>query len=154
LVTIRGQESGVSLEGFKNSAKGAKLAPILTSEDAVRRMIGKSEAGRPAVEAIGPDVIAAAGALDDGEKKMVGRWVKEVLAPRGWTPDRKGRVARGHAFARGTIYRRTAEEKAQATAIARLDEARRLVRLLPYPIGSVDDFLAARRAMWGEDDQG
>jgi hypothetical protein len=140
-----------SLEAFKSSAKGAKLAPILTSEDAVTRMIGKSEAGRPAVEAIAPQVAAAAVALDDEEKKMVGRWVKQVLAPRGWTPDRKGRVARGHVFARGTVYRRIAQENAQAPARAKMEELRKQVRALPGPLGTVDDFLRERRAMWGED---
>jgi hypothetical protein len=141
----------MSLDAFKRSAKGEKLAPILTSEAAVRRMVAKSEAGRPAVEAIGPEVAAAAGSLDDGEKKMIGRWVKEVLAPKGWQPDRKGRVARGNLFSRGTIYRKTSNHTSRADAQARMEELRKLVRALPQPLGTVDDFLRERRGMWGED---
>ena len=141
----------MSLISFKSSTKGSKLAPILTSEDAVKRMIAKSQAGRPAVEAIGADVQASAVPLDDDEKKMVGRWVKEVLAPRGWRPDRKGRVARGQFFARGTIYRQVSDRTAQAEARTRMESVRDLVRALPHPLGTVDDFLRDRRAMWRED---
>lgn len=141
----------MSLAAFKASAKGTRLAGILTSEETIRRMIGKSEIGRPAVEAIGKEVEAAVGSLDDEQKKLVGRWAKEILVPRGWVPDRKGRVARGNFFSRGTIYRRAAPSNSQESrALARLERARQLVRQLPHPLPSVDEFLAERRRMWGE----
>ena len=36
------------------------------------------------------------GKLDNGQKQTVCRWVKEVLAARGWKPDRSGRVSAGN----------------------------------------------------------
>ena len=80
----------MSLDQFKASPLGALIGPILNSEEAIRRMETKSASDRPAVEAIGKDIEARVGSLDDEQKKLVGRWVKEVLAPRGWRPDRKG----------------------------------------------------------------
>lgn len=110
----------MSLDTFKASATGTKLTALFRSSDTVEKMIRKSEAGRPAVEAIGKDVEAQVGALDDQQKKLVGRWAKEVLAPRGWAPDRKGRVAPGHFFVRGTAYR----VWTRATGWSRTDGAR------------------------------
>ena len=135
----------MSLESFKHSAKGAKLASLCSSEDTVRRMIRKSEAGRPAVEAIGRDVEARVGHLEDEEKKLVGRWAKEVLTPRGWTPDRKGRVAAGNFFSRGTIYRRVRPAHAKGDGAARLAAAQAIVASFSHPPMSSDELLAERR---------
>ncbi len=76
----------------------------------------KSASDRPAVEAIGKDIEARVGPLGDEQKKLVGRWVKEVLAPRGWRPIGRGgwRQAisfRGERFTVGSfrrLLRRTA----------------------------------------------
>lgn len=135
----------MSLETFKRSAKGAKLASLFSSEDIISRMIRKSEAGRPAVEAIGKDVEARVGRLDDEEKKLVGRWTREVLAPKGWTPDRKGRVAAGNFFSRGTIYRRLRPAHAKGDGGERLAAAQALVARLSRPPMSSDELLAERR---------
>ncbi len=135
----------MSLEQFKHSPAGRKVADVLASEDAIRRMESKSRASRPAVEAIGKEIEAKVGSLDDESKKMVGRWVKEVLVPRGWQPDRKGRVAAGHLFARGTIYRRAGAVRPQGDAAARLAAAKALVRRLPHRPMSADELVAERR---------
>lgn len=136
----------LSLERFKRSAPGAKLAALFSSNEAIERMIRKSEAGRPAVEAIGRDVAERVGALDDEQKKLVGRWAKEVLATRGWTPARKGRVAAGNFFARGTIYRRSAGHGLPlGDGPARLAAAQALVRALSHPVMSSDELIAERR---------
>jgi hypothetical protein len=140
----------MSLEQFKHSAAGRKIAGLLGSDEAIRGMERKSSARRPAIEAIGKEIEARVGVLDDQEKKLVGRWVKEVLVPRGWQPDRKARVAAGHFFSRGTIYRRSDARPALASGAARLAAVRALVRKLPEPPLSVDEFLAERRKMWGE----
>lgn len=140
----------MSLEQFKHSAAGRKIAGLLGSDEAIRRMEGKSSVRRPAIEAIGKEIEARVGTLDNQEKKLVGRWVKEVLAPRGWQPDRKVRVAAGHFFSRGTIYRRSDTPPPAANGAARLAAARALVRKLPEPPLSVDQFLAERRMTWGE----
>lgn len=135
----------MSLESFKTSAKGAKLAPLFSSGETVDRMVRKSEAGRPAVEAIGKEVAARVGSLDDQQKKLVGRWAKEVLEPRGWTPDRKGRVAPGHFFARGTIYRRASPAAAPLDGAARMAKVRQMVKRLPHRVLSSDELIRERR---------
>jgi hypothetical protein len=135
----------VSLEAFKQSAKGAKLASLFASNDAVSRMIRKSEVGRPAVEAIGAEVAARVGRLNNEEKKLVGRWTREVLEPRGWTPDRKGRVAAGNLFSRGTIYRRARPANARGDGPVRLAAAQTLVARLSHRPMSSDELLADRR---------
>lgn len=135
----------MSLEVFKQSAKGAKLAGLFSSEEVIGRMIRKSEARRPAVEAIGKDVEIRVGDLDDEEKKLVGRWVRQVLEPRGWTPDRKGRVAGGHFFARGTIYRRIRPAHSRGDGAARLAAAQALVARFSHPPMSADELIAERR---------
>lgn len=135
----------MSLEVFKRSAKGARLAALFASDEAVADMIRKSEAGRPAVEAIGREVEARVGRLDDDEKKLVGRWAREVLEPRGWTPDRKGRVAAGHFFSRGTIYRRRRPAHAKGDGAERLAAAQALVARMSHPPINSDELLADRR---------
>jgi hypothetical protein len=135
----------VSLRHFKTSALGAAIGAILCSEEAIRRMESKSASDRPAVEAIGKDIEARVGPLDDEQKKLVGRWVKEVLAPRGWRPDRKGRVAAGNLFSRGTIYRRTVPPPLSEGGATRLAAAQALVRKLSHPPMRSEDLLAERR---------
>lgn len=135
----------MSLESFKRSAAGSKLAALFSSEETVERMIRKSEAGRPAVEAIGPDVQRLVGSLDDQEKKLVGRWAKEILEPRGWTPERKGRVARGNLFSRGTIYRRRQSTRDASDPHERVARARALVAQMAHPIMGPEELIAERR---------
>jgi len=139
----------MSLEQFKHSPAGRKIAGILTSDDAIHRMENKSRASRPAVEAIGTEIAARVGSLDDEAKKMVGRWVKEVLAPRGWQPDRKGRVAAGHFFSRGTIYRRVGQQSPPSDGASRLAAARAILAQMPGRPMSSDELLAERRRAFG-----
>lgn len=134
----------MSLEAFKRSVKGRELAELFSSETVVQEMIRKSEAGRPAVEAIGPEVERRVGSLDDQQKKLVGRWAKEVLASRGWKTDRKGRVARGHFFNRGTIYRKDGGASSP-DGRARLAAAQRIVRAMKHPIMGSEELIADRR---------
>jgi len=141
----------VSLEEFKASPLGVLIAEILKSEAMIRRMEIKSAADRPAVEAIGETIEARVGALDDDQKKLVGRWVKEVLAPRGWRPDRKGRVAAGHFFSRGTIYRAVAAPGPSEDGAARLAAAQALVRRLPHPPMRSHELISERRRAFGDE---
>ncbi|HEX9932830.1 MAG TPA: hypothetical protein VGB08_08320 [Allosphingosinicella sp.] len=135
----------MSLETFKGTAKGAKLASLFASTEMVDLMIRKSEAGRPAVEAIGSEVAARVGSLDDTEKKLVGRWAREVLEPRGWAPDRKGRVAPGNFFSRGTIYRRLRPRPAGGDGAMRLAAAQALVARFSQPPMNSEELIAERR---------
>jgi hypothetical protein len=139
----------MSLDQFKASPLGALIGPILSSEEMIRRMETKSASDRPAVEAIGRDIETRVGALDDEQKKLVGRWVKEVLAPRGWRPDRKARVAAGNFFSRGTIYRRAAPPVPSQDGAARLAAARALVRELAHPPMRSDELIRQRRLAFG-----
>ncbi len=135
----------MSLDDFKHSAAGRRIADLLASEDAIRRMENISRADRPAVEAIGKEIESRVGTLDDDDRKMVGRWVKEVLARRGWLPDRKGRVAAGNFFARGTIYRRAGQPTRPAGGAARLAMARALLSQMPTRPVTSDELVAERR---------
>jgi hypothetical protein len=141
----------VSLQDFKSTKTGALVGSILTEPSALARMEAKSREGRPAVEAVGARIAEKVGSLDDEQKKLVGRWVKQVLEPRGWRPVKKGRVAPGNMFARGTVYRRhTLVDAALNTtpppsATERLAAARAILATMPYPIMTSEELIAERR---------
>lgn len=138
--------NAMNLAEFQMTKNGAIIGEILTKDTSLLAMIAKCEAQRPAAEAIGTHIEDAVGTLTDHEKKLVGRWIKQLIAPHGWEPDRKGRVAKGHFFNRGTIYRRTSRPAPLAADSAKnVRRAQKLAAALPYPIPSVDDFIAARR---------
>ncbi|WP_353217690.1 hypothetical protein [Sandarakinorhabdus sp.] len=148
---------------FAASRRGHLLVGILQQPEVLTRMVAAANADRPAVEVIDPDVAALIGALSDDEKKAAGRVVKRFLAPHGLRPFKKGkRVLGGKVFSRGTVYRQVlppagaggsfpsqaggfGDPIAAAKAIlaaGRLDNGRQL--------DTVEDFLAERRAMWGD----
>lgn len=135
----------MSLEAFKHSRKGERIAPILASEAELAKIEAKARAGRPAVEAIGARIASEVGSLSDQEKKLVGRWVKEVLVGRGWKPIKKGRVVAGNLFSRGTIYRKQADVvPSRASAAERVAAARAILAQSPYPIMSSEELIAER----------
>ena len=136
----------MSLQQFKLSRSGAKIGSLLTSSAAIQEMETKSRANRPAVEAVGKAIADRVGSLSDDEKKLIGRWVKEILVPRGWKPDRKGRVATGHFFARGTIYRPSAPPSQSSNGAARLAAAQAIVTQMPHDAMTSDELIAERRA--------
>ena len=138
----------MSLQAFKQTRTGALVGSILTTQDALARMEAKSREGRPAVEAVGARIAETVGNLDDEEKKLVGRWVKQVLEPRGWKPSKKGRVAPGNLFSRGTVYRRPAQNspaEQRKSAVERIALARAILAQSPYPIMSSEELIAERR---------
>lgn len=135
----------MSLHQFKISPLGAIIGSILTSEEMIRRMETKSASNRPALEAVGKDIEARVGPLDDQQKKMIGRWVTDILAPRGWRPDRKGRVAAGNFFSRGTIYRRGVPPAPAEEGAMRLKAAQALTRKLSHLPLSSSEFIRERR---------
>lgn len=136
----------MSLETFKLSRPGMHIAPILSAPDNIAAMEEKSRAGRPAVEAVGAEIARNVGPLDDQEKQHVGRWVKQVLATRGWVPDRPGiRVAPGHLFARGTIYRRSGHGMInRASGAARFAAAVAILAQSAQGVMSSDELIAER----------
>ncbi|MFM2410844.1 MAG: hypothetical protein RL481_1672 [Pseudomonadota bacterium] len=148
----------MSLQSFKHSKTGALVGSILTTQEAVARMEAKSREGRPAVEAVGARIAEKVGDLDDEEKKLVGRWVKQVLEPYGWTPAKKGRVAPGNLFARGTVYRRShvaivdPKTTPRRSAAERVAAARAILATMPYPIMSSEELIADRRREFERDE--
>ena len=133
----------MSLKNFQQSQNGVALAGILTRPDMIKAMEAASAQARPAAEAVGPAVAEAVGTLGDTEKKLVGRWIREVMAARGWRPDRKVDVRPGHFFRRGTVYRRP-DPSDDAAPPPWLQEARDAVAALGNP-GTVSDMIATRR---------
>ena len=136
----------MSLQQFKRSGAGAKIGPLLTSPAAILAMENKSRANRPAVEAVGKDIEDCVGSLSNDEKILVGRWVKEILVPLGWRTDRKVRVAAGHFFSRGTVYRPSAPPLQPSGGAARLAAAQAIVARMAHNILTSDELIAERRA--------
>lgn len=134
----------MSLKAFQQSQDGQVLAPILTRPDMVLAMEKASMAARPAAEAVGSAIASAVGSLTDTQKKLVGRWIREVLGARGWRPLRKADVKPGNFFRRGTVYRLDAVAGPPSEAPAWLAEAHKAVGALVRP-GSVSEMLADRR---------
>lgn len=133
----------MSLQNFKASKIGTLVGSILTAPDAVAQMEEKSRADRPAVEAVGAELAVRLGDLADDDRKLVGRWVKEILGSRGWVPDRKGRVAAGNLFNRGTIYRHAgAVQRTQRTG--GLAKARALMAIMPHKVMTSEELIATR----------
>lgn len=138
----------MSLQAFKQSKSGALVGSILKTQDALAQMEAKSREGRPAVEAVGARIAETVGKLDDEEKKLVGRWVKQVLESRGWIPSKKGRVAPGNLFSRGTVYRPCAQNSSaelRPSAAERIASARAILAQSPHPMMSSQELIAERR---------
>lgn len=153
----------MSYARFKASDLGQALAPILTNPQTIDEMEALSRKGRPAVEAIGAQVATLQPDIDDTGKQHVGRLVRDALAARGLKPVRSARVRPGNLFAWGAVYGPIVTRPAASSSSANLrdsasiedfdtwiDEVRKLVAIAPRPLASVDEFLAERRADWGE----
>lgn len=128
------------------------VSTLLEEPRVLDEMEALSRSGRPAVQAIGKRVGALVPDLDDTGKQNVGRLVRTALAGRGWKPGRKARVAPGHFFSWGAVYRHAGLPVKADTggAPARMAALREMVRSLPGDPPSVDEFLEARNAIWGQ----
>jgi hypothetical protein len=97
----------MTFDEFKASEKGQKVKAILFAHDWQVEMVCLSKHGLPAAQAVGAEIGAKVGDLDDTEKQHVGRWIRDVMAEKGWKVGMKGaRVAPGNYFSRAAIYRR------------------------------------------------
>ncbi len=83
------------------------LAEFLAEESTVAAMVHASAAERPAVEAIGPDLLRLFGdrVRPNPVKQHIGRLVKPVMEAQGFRPYKRSRVARPSMFTEGTVYR-------------------------------------------------
>ena len=97
----------MTFDEFKASPNGKIVGSILAEHDWQIEMICLSKHGLPAAQAVGAEIEARVGELDDTEKQHVGRWIRDVMAEHGWKVDSKGaRVAPGNYFTRAAIYQR------------------------------------------------
>ncbi|HZF93710.1 MAG TPA: hypothetical protein VEZ20_02440 [Allosphingosinicella sp.] len=150
----------MSLEGFKESKRGAKVAPLLANASVLAEMEQLSQGGEPAVLALERRANELP-SLSDTEKQHVGRWIRDVLAERGWRPKRRKRIGGSRVFTSGAVYGRSAPERsadtpnagpagsippAAAGTVARVAHLRALVAQLETPPPTVDEFLAWKRA--------
>lgn len=153
----------MSYAQFKTSDLGEALAPILTDPHTIDEMEALSRNGRPAVEAIGARVASLQPDIDDTGKQHVGRLVRDALAARGLKPVRSARVRPGNLFAWGAVYGPIVTQPPAAPSSAGprtpatiedfdawIGEVRMLIATAARPLASVDEFLAERRAEWGE----
>ena len=74
--------------------------------DILREMSAFCRHGLPAVRVVGKQLLALGiKPADDETKKMIGRWIREIMERQGWTTWRPGKVPRGNLFSTGMIYR-------------------------------------------------
>ena len=148
----------MTLEEFKRSKSGQRLAPLLSDPATVARMEAMTREGRPAVKAIDEAVATEVGELSNVERQHVGRWVRDVLGRRGLRPVRQVEWRGGRAFSSGAVYAPvrpvTAAARPDSSPAERMAKAREILsagrRDATKPLDTVDDFIAARRTMWGE----
>jgi hypothetical protein len=150
----------MSLDGFKESKRGAKVAPLLSSPSVLAEMEQLSHGGEPAVLALERRAEELP-RLTDTEKQHVGRWIRDVLAERGWRPQHRKRIGGSRLFTSGAVYGRPAPERpsqppdaapagnapsSAAGTAARVAHLRALVAQLETPPPTVDEFIAWKRA--------
>lgn len=146
----------MSFADFAGSPKGDRIGAILKAS--IPQLVRYSEAGRPALLAVAPQIAKAGVALTDTEKQHVGRWVHRLLGPRGWRPADKKRLPKGCLFRTASVYERVdgttpAAVRARvpqpaakaADPAERLASARARARALPVRPPSVSRFVADKR---------
>jgi hypothetical protein len=110
LLVVLGREievpSDFGLTEFRASKMGRKVGAVLTDPENVRDMIALCRNDIAAVRGVGRQLLKLGlRPADEQAKKLIGRWVKEIMATKGWEPMRSGKIPRGHLFSTGTIYR-------------------------------------------------
>ena len=87
------------------------LSEFLAEESTVRAMVAASESGRPAIEAIGSDLLRQFGdrVRPNPVKQRIGRLVRPIMELHGFEPHKRRRSAKSALFTAGTVYRRESE---------------------------------------------
>ena len=139
----------MSFETFRQSRPAQSVALLLADAAVVARMEELSRVGKPAVAALDA-ALAGKLTLTNTERQYVGRWVRDVLAPRGWKPLRQRRISGGRVFSSGAVYGRLCAppelEDDQALSLAdKIARAQELVRRFSTNDYSVDDFIRDKR---------
>lgn len=96
-----------SFDDFKATKKGEAVGAILFDHDWQVELVCLAKHGLPPAQAVGAEISKRVGALNDTEKQHVGRWIRDILATKGFKPISKGaRVAAGNLFSRAALYGR------------------------------------------------
>ena len=94
------------LEAFKQSAQGHRIRSVLTDRENIRDMIALCRNDIAAVRAVGKQLLRLGiRPKDENTKKLIGRWVREIMQAEGWVPMRTGKIPRGNLFSTGAIYK-------------------------------------------------
>lgn len=142
--------TALTLDNFKSTPNGRRIGTLLGRPVTISAMERLSQQGQPAVLAV-DEALEDGIRLDDVEKRHVGRWIRDVLADRGWRPRKRLHFRSGRIFSSGAVYCRPPEPTpalAQADPdiaerVARVQEMVRAFRRDDY---DVDDFLRDKRA--------
>lgn len=141
----------LTLKEFQASRNGQPVGELLARPETIATMESLSREGRPAVLAL-DRALPNGVALDDTEKKHVGRWIRDILADRGWRPRRRKPFRAGRIFSSGAVYERpTPPPAAPAAAVddeiqARVRRAQEIVAGFRKHDYGVDEFLRDKRA--------
>jgi hypothetical protein len=82
------------LKAFKMSELGRKVEPVLEGPQNIRDMIAFCRYGLPAARVVGKQLLGLGiKPADDETKKMIGRWIREIMERQGWTTWRPGWAA-------------------------------------------------------------
>ena len=95
----------LTLDEFKVSKDGRNIAKILENPAILGSMEELSRNGKPAVLAVDL-ALPADTALDDTQKRHIGRWIRNILAERGWRPRKRLHFRSGRVFSSGAVYGR------------------------------------------------
>ncbi len=99
------------------------ISEFLGDESTVRLMVAASEAGRPAVEAIGSDLLRQFGdrVRPNPVKQQIGRLVRPIMESHGFEPYKRHRQTKSTLFTAGTVYRRQPDPIISVLARHRFD---------------------------------
>ena len=137
----------LTLSDFKASASGRRVGALIAQPEVIGAMEQLSRQGRPAVLAI-DRALDQAVALDDVEKRHVGRWIRDVLGDRGWRPRKRLHFRSGRIFSSGAVYDRPQPPRGELAAdvAVRVTKVQDMVRAFRADDYHVDDFLRDKRA--------
>lgn len=94
------------LGAFKQTALGQRVRPVLIDRENIRDMIALCRHDIAAVRAVGKQLLRLGiRPKDENTKKLIGRWVREIMQAEGWVPVRTGKIPRGNLFSTGAIYK-------------------------------------------------
>lgn len=154
----------LSYHEFRTGTKGRIIADLIAHPDSIAEMERRSRRREPAVTAIDRAIVDEVGRLSDAERQHTGRVIRDVLAPLGWRPTTRKRLRGSHTFASGAVYEQpvatgSSDHSARRLSalandcLTRADAAVAiLTRARVGDAGTVDDFIAERRAEAYRDD--